>query len=112
MRLEALGWSVLVKMDPVTEKLDWGFELTMTPEEKRRHEASQMSGEIVAVGPLAWKTDNFRTVDGKPCEPWAKIGDRVYYSKFGGKFVKDPDDETIQYVLLLDEDIKCKVKDK
>jgi len=111
MRLEALGWTVLVKMDPIMNKTDWGFETILTPEEQRRHEASQSSGEIVAVGPLAWKTDNFK-ISGEFCEPWAKVGDRVYYSKFGGKFVKDPDDPETQYVLLLDEDIKCKVKEK
>lgn len=70
-----------------------------------KHKFLTTDGVVVAIGPDAWKA--FRQVDdtGKLVngQPWAKLGDRVTYSKNAGKRVKDAYGN--EFVVMNDEDI-------
>jgi len=91
--IEPVGHRVLVKPFDIERETASGIQLVLNED---RELAGQEYGTIVAVGPDAWKI-----FDGGP---WAKVGDKVIYSRYGGKFVKEPN--TVQkYVILNDEDI-------
>lgn len=62
-----------------------------------RKEKAQIRGTILAIGPTAWKAFD----EG---EPWAKVGDTIFYAQYGGYLVRDPEtDEELR--LLNDEDV-------
>lgn len=65
--------------------------------DKKRIENAIDTGVLVEVGKTAWKAFD----DG---EPWAAVGDRVYFSKHGGNLIEDPETKE-KYRLLNDEDI-------
>ena len=56
-------------------------------------------GTVVSIGPKAFHEP---VGDGTP---WVKVGDRVYYAKFAGKQVIDP--ETKDELLLLNDEDLC-----
>lgn len=64
---------------------------------KKQEQAAMDKGYVVAIGPTA-----FRDFGG---EAWCKVGDKVAFAKYGGKFI---DEETL---ILNDEDIVCVLKD-
>jgi co-chaperonin GroES (HSP10) len=64
----------------------------------KREQQAVVIGTVVAIGSMAFHEP---VGDGTP---WCAVGDRVYYAKFAGKDITDP--ETKQdYLLLNDEDI-------
>lgn len=67
-------------------------------EAAERAQASVDVGVVVSIGPTAYRDYNYDT-------PPIKIGDRVNYARFSGKFVGD-------YVVLNDEDLICIVKEQ
>lgn len=83
-----VGPRVLVKPDPVETKV--GSIIIAQDEKIMKYET--VTGEVVAVGPGCWA--------GEP--PWCAVGDRVYYTRHGGKYVKDGDQELL---VLSDEDV-------
>lgn len=89
------GFRVLVKPKTLETKTESG--LILAYENLEREQASVQEGELVAVGPTAWKDY------GK--HPWAKVGDVVTFSRYAGRFITDPADPDTKYVLLNDEDI-------
>lgn len=89
--IRACGYRVIIEPEDEEKKSRGGI---IIPEKER---AEQEVGKLVAVGPLAWSDQG----DGTP---WAEVGDRVLYSKYGGKMVDDPD-TGIRYRMLNDEDI-------
>lgn len=109
-KLQPTGFRVLIMPDKQPEdegKLKYGeleLELVEDKYEKRARQAANQKGTIIAIGPTAWNAfDNG--------EPWAKVGDKVTFTKHGGKFVdtgisnpKNPD-KTLEGVLLNDEDV-------
>lgn len=88
------GHRVLVKPDPIEEVSKGGIVIATKVNEQQLKGATT-TGTIVAVGMNAWKAFD----DGKP---WAEVGDRVSYAKYGGKVIKDEDQDL---VILNDEDI-------
>jgi co-chaperonin GroES (HSP10) len=103
------GHRVLVKPDAVEETTKSGIVL-MTETQKKMERAGTQKGTVVAVGPTAWKAFDRITVrqsDGTDKvvggEAWAGVGDRIYYSRYGGVFVEDADGE--EFVILNDEDV-------
>jgi co-chaperonin GroES (HSP10) len=83
---------------------------------------AQSTGILIAVGPDAWQHSTEvieQLVDGvwKPVErrtkgyagPFAKVGDRVAFAKYGGLQVEGEDG--VNYRILNDEDITAKVSD-
>ena len=94
--VKPVGFCILVKPDAVKEKQNEGLiKLPDAVTDKWRFEVD--TGTLIAVGNMAWKG----IVDGTP---WAKVGDHVFYAKYGGKVVED--DKTGEKVILLqDKDI-------
>jgi len=95
--IKPVGHRVLVKPFDVETKTDFGI-IIITDE--AREFAAQEYGTIVEVGPDAWKDFGER--------PWAEVGDKVIYSKYGGKIVRAPKSND-KYVILNDEDILAKL---
>lgn len=95
------GHRVLIRFDKAGLETDWGFQVVA---DKKMEDAAMISGTIVAIGDQAWKAfgPNFTG------EPWAKVGDRVYFAQYSGKIVKDPDTEE-EFKLMNDEDITAVV---
>lgn len=89
------GHRVLVKPDDVDEKTSGGLYLAVETKERKANE--QIFGTLVAIGENAWKAFD----DGKP---WAKVGDRVTFAKYGGFSIDDPKTKE-KYRILNDEDI-------
>lgn len=99
--LVVLGHRVLIKPVFESEETDWGFKLDVGDDFKR-HKAAAHVGEIISIGPNAWLAfDN-----GKP---WAEVGDKVYFAKYGGKFITFEDEE---YIIVNDEDVQLKVNEE
>lgn len=92
--IKPCSYHVLVRPDNVSERAGTLYLPTATRE---REQLAQVFGEIVAIGPSAWKGFD----DG---EPWAKVGDRVSYAKYGGFLLEDPETKE-HFRLLLDKDI-------
>ena len=88
------GHRVLVRPDIVDEKVG---SLYLAVETKERKANEQIFGTLVAVGENAWKAFD----EGKP---WAKVGDRVTFAKYGGFSIEDPVTKE-KFRLLNDEDI-------
>lgn len=94
------GHRVLVKVTEVEEVTKGGIIVAKTIADK--HTEANIFGTIVAVGPNAWKA--FDTG-----EPWAAVGDRVAFAKYGGFVIEDPDTGE-KFRILNDEDISCVIK--
>lgn len=104
IELRAVGHRVIVKPDPVETKTAGGIILKV--DEKRESAASQ-KGTVLMVGPMAWKNE----VYGFGLEgwaPWCKAGDRVFFAKYAGKFIKVDDEEMV--IVLNDEDIQAVIE--
>ena len=99
--IKPCSYHVLVRPDVVEEKRG---ALYIPKGSQEREQYAQVFGTIVSIGPSAWKAFD----DG---EPWAKIGDRVSFAKYGGALMKDPEDGE-HYRLLLDKDIVAIVSEK
>lgn len=89
------GHYVMVKPDPVEEISAGGIVVT-TEGGKKKEELAQAEGTLVAIGINAWKSFD----DG---DPWAKVGDRVLYPKYGGRDYKDKKGN--YFKILIDSDI-------
>jgi len=94
------GHRVLIKAEDVDEKTRGGLYLSPTTMERRKNE--RVIGTIVSIGMNAWKA-----FDGG--EPWAKEGDKIFYARYGGSTIKDPDTQE-EFILLNDEDVLAVVK--
>lgn len=104
MKFEVLGHRVLIDPEVPKKEIDKGalagFEIVGDGIE--REKAATTVGRIISIGKNAWKAFD----DG---EPWAKVGDKVYFAKYGGKWVKDEDGK--EYVCVNDEDVQIRVED-
>lgn len=94
-----LGYRVLVRDDPVEEKIG---SIIITDETKEADGHAIRFGTVVAMGELAF------TMGSPPVEipGGARVGDTIHFSKYGGAgnaFEEDGDGN--KYRLLNDEDI-------
>lgn len=112
MRIEPAGHRVLIRPDPLSDveaqelaRFDSlkaaGFEITDAKDKKRKQEAVSR-GTVVDIGMNAWKA-----FDGG--DPWAKVGDRVYFAKYGGSVIEQ-DGESLR--LINDEDVLGIIRDE
>ncbi len=100
------GNKILVRVDPVEEKSRGGIIVVPKGEIGERANMQQMTGVIVAVGPLAWKDQGFKDVEGNWCEaPWAKVGDRVKFTKFAGYLHREDSEPEVDYRVMHDLDV-------
>lgn len=100
--LEPTGHHVLIKPDAVEKVSDGGIVLQAAYDNnmQSRERAATTAGTIIAVGKTAW-------LDFAGSEPWAEVGDRVYFTRHVSKTIKDGDDE---YFLLTDENVICVIR--
>lgn len=116
MPIKPTGHRVLVQSDVIETKTQSGLILAV---DEKLEVGAKVTGTVVDIGPTAYMhpdlggipvvNDHGRVVAHKP-NPWIKVGDRVYWSKYAGKRVVDPSDpltETTEKVLVIlnDEDI-------
>lgn len=99
-----VGHRVLLEVKEAELETEWGFEIVS---DKKLEDAAMTEGVLVAMGDQAWKAFG-PEFSGKP---WAKIGDRVYFSRYSGNVITDPDTEK-QYKIMNDEDIIAVVSTK
>jgi chaperonin GroES len=115
------GNRVVVKPDDIETTTAGGIFIPETEAQKHAH--AQSTGRLMAVGPDAWKHTTKtveRVIDGqwKPVEriitgysePFAEVGERVAFAKYGGLQVEGEDGLT--YRILNDEDITARVSDE
>ena len=107
MRLQPLGYRVLIKPDDIkkyheVEGTDMKIQIVSANE--RADKTAMYVGQVVGIGPLAWKDFNKDTNVGA----WASVGDYVLYSRYSGKWITDPDTEE-EYVIVDDSHILCKI---
>jgi co-chaperonin GroES (HSP10) len=87
------GHRVIVKPDDPPEKIG---QIFVPPWVKENKAFEIIKGTIVSVGMTAWRAFD----EGKP---WANVGDRVMFAKYGGSIVED--EAGVKYRILNDEDI-------
>ncbi len=94
------GNRVIVEQDKLEEETDSG--IIIQRENGAAEQAGIIRGTVLAVGEAAW--DNWP-------EPWAKVGDRVYFAKFAGKTIPDPVNKEV-YLIMNDIDIIATIQEK
>lgn len=94
------GHRVLVKPRDIVKKTESGIILEYLDNEELERAATNI-GTVVQVGADAWKT---MYISGYIGEPWAKVGDEVYFAKWAGKWITD-ESSGERYLVLNDEDI-------
>ena len=108
--LNPLGPRVIVKpdniedVDPTFKKAkEAGIHIPKELREMKLEQQAVVKGTVISIGPLAFHPP---VGDGTP---WVKVGDRVYYAKYAGKDVVDPETEE-RFLLLMDEDLVVEIK--
>lgn len=101
MKIEPAGHRVIVKPDPLEETSKGGIVIAHGADKSRKEKAVHI-GTVVSIGKTAWKAFD----DG---EPWAEVGDRVQFAKYGG-YDFEHDGEKLR--LLNDEDITAILREE
>lgn len=96
--IQPKGHYVLLKPDEVEETSKGGIIMNV---DTRRELAATTTGTIVSIGKMAWKAFDGADPDW---EPWAEVGERVYFTRHVSKIIIDPETEE-QFFLLSDENI-------
>ena len=96
-----VGSFVIVRPKDLEKKSKGGIIIARADEERARGALTE--GIVVAIGPLAFKDEM-----NPGGEEWYKVGDRVIFVKYGGKFISY-DDEL--YIVFRYEDIMCKLEE-
>lgn len=101
------GNKILVRVDPVEEVSKGGIVIKHNVDGLgERAEMQQMTGTIVAVGPLAWADQRLSDFDGNQGHaPWAKVGDRVKFTKFAGYLHAEESEPDVKYRVMHDLDL-------
>lgn len=100
------GHFILIKPDDVEEKdevLKGAKEagIYIPENDMKRERAATQTGVIVAVGPMAWKAFDR---DDPDWQPWAVVGERVFFQKYVQKEITDESTGEM-YFVLADENI-------
>ncbi len=103
--IKAPGYRLLVRPDEIKKQTSSGILIEYAENEKLE-KGARITGTVVEVGPEAfrmhlnppkwqfWK---------KRLQPWCKVGDQIFWAKYAGKQVVDPETQ-IDYIILNDED--------
>lgn len=90
-----LGVRCILKPQGVKKVSDGGIDLSAIS--LRTQAVNTDKGVIYMIGPDAWYDENTK--------PDLKIGDLVFYSKYGAKTIQDPENPEEYFILLNDKDI-------
>lgn len=77
--------------------------IKLSDEHTKLEQTSIDKGIVIAIGPTA-----FKDFGG---DPWCVVGDKVAFSRYGGKLIRDSKDPENEVLLLNDEDLICKIVD-
>lgn len=99
MTIIPLMHRALVKPKPVERTTESGIIIPDTT--TRKEQAATEEGTIISIGDTFGKDFGAMTIP--------KVGDKVYFAKYAGKFIKDENDQDL--VLLNDEDIVAIIKE-
>lgn|ERR1035437_2326710 len=102
--MKAVGFRVLVDPDPVEEVSKGGIILSV---DKRMEAGATQAGKVLDIGPEAFRAYN-RAAGFKEYFPWCKVGDRVSFARYAGKWVTENKHD---YLLVNDEDIVAILND-
>ena len=97
--LSPVEYKILIEPEEVEQKSAGGIVLAIATTEKEK--MAQVRGRLIAVGGNAFEDWN---------EPIPRVGDKVYYAKYAGKWIKDHRDGQ-EYLVVNDEDIVAKYED-
>lgn len=100
MTLKAVAFRIILKVKEVEEKSKGGIVLAV---DKKLERNAFTEGTIVDIGPDAWSA--FKTKDEFA---GLKVGDKVFYAKYSGKWIVDPETQE-EFLVVNDEDIVAKV---
>lgn len=100
MALKAISYKVIVKPDKFEKVTESGIVLAV---DERQENGANVRGTVVDIG-----EDAFAAYKPKTEYAGLKVGDVVYYAKYAGKRIKETDDGE-EFLVLLDDDIVCKV---
>lgn len=105
--LEPLGRAVLVRMVEI-EEMKTSY-ITIPEHVRANASVMEQRAEVIGIGRCAWE-DEALHLFGFPIwrRPRAKIGDKVFVTKFAGFVTRGPADEKL-YRLVNDRDIFCKI---
>lgn len=104
MNIKPTGHHVIIEPDPVEETSEGGIVVSVGGDSEKREQAAATRGHVVAVGPTAWKDP------GLGGEPWAKVGDYVYYTRHVSNLITDKETGK-DYFLLTDDNIQAIIKE-
>lgn len=99
MALQVIGDRVLIRPKQLEKMSKGGIALEYGSMEKVHKMASQ-EGEVIQVGPEAWSDYDSQ---------WCKVGDKVLFAQYSGKFVTDPETEE-DFIVINDVDIQVIIK--
>jgi co-chaperonin GroES (HSP10) len=95
MKFKESSLAERIILKPFVEKVSkGGIEIVR---DTRSQAINTDRGEVLFIGPSAWYD--------LPEKPDVKVGDKVFYAKFGAKVLQDPEKPDEFYVLCNDKDI-------
>ncbi len=100
-KFTAVGYRVVIKQDPVTEKSKGGIILAQSTLD--RQQSGQIIGTLMAVGPVAFTGPDWGKDDRDHLQP----GTKVIYRRYSGQpFTLDPNDpDAERYEICADSDV-------
>jgi len=97
MKLNMVGYRLMIRPDEIETKSEGGIVLV---QDERLERAASQTGVVVSVGDIAWEAFGPNGT-GKP---WAKVGDKILFSKHAMRLVQHPETKELLGVLQ-DEDV-------
>lgn len=97
MPIQAVCYRILVRVKEVAEKSKGGIVLAV---DKKIEKNAYTQGTIVDIG-----EDAYAAFHPKTEHAGLKIGDIVFYAKYSGKWIEDP--ETGENLLMLNDEDVC-----
>lgn len=108
------GSKILIKPDPIKETIG-DTSILLPPSEKEKYQSGVASGTLIAVGPDFCTHVTERDSSGAVSvvrgysKPFAEVGDRIAFAKYGGLRCRGGDGE--RYIICNDEDITAVIGD-
>lgn len=97
MSLKVVGDRVLI--EPKDLKRKHGMIEIAYGDQEKVHMMATQEGTVVDIGPEAYSDYT---------APWVKVGDRVIFAQYSGKFIEDPQTDK-KYMVINDIDIQVVV---